>query len=171
MTSEKIRNIAVSDFMTTKVKTITEDETMKQACKLMYQENIGSIVIITKNTDSHDMKSTPKNEETPVGIVTERDIARMIGFSAKFFTDMSVSELMSKPLIIVAPNTSVKDAVARMEQKDIRRLPVVDGKGHMAGIITAKDILKAVMNIFKENIKDQDLMSEGFDLLGLLGAE
>ena len=58
-----------------------------------------------------------------------------------------------------------------MEQKDIRRLPVVDGKGHMAGIITAKDILKAVMNIFKENIKDQDLMSEGFDLLGLLGAE
>jgi hypothetical protein len=41
----------------------------------------------------------------------------------------------------------------------------------MAGIITAKDILKAVMNIFKENIKDQDLMSEGFDLLGLLGAE
>jgi CBS domain-containing protein len=167
MTSEKIRNIAVSDFMTTKVKTITEDETMKQACKLMYQENIGSIVIITKNTDSHDMKRTPKNEETPVGIVTERDIARMIGFSAKFFTDMSVSELMSKPLIIVAPNTSV----ALMEQKDIRRLPVVDGKGHMAGIITAKDILKAVMNIFKENIKDQDLMSEGFDLLGLLGAE
>ena len=72
MTSEKIRNIAVSDFMTTKVKTITEDETMKQACKLMYQENIGSIVILTKNTDSHNSKrpgTTPKNEEIPVGIV------------------------------------------------------------------------------------------------------
>ncbi|MFZ0511851.1 MAG: CBS domain-containing protein, partial [Candidatus Nitrosopolaris sp.] len=61
--------------------------------------------------------------------------------------------------------------VALMEQKDIRRLPVVDEKGEMVGIITAKDILKAVMNIFKENMKEQDLMSEGFDLLGLLGAE
>jgi predicted transcriptional regulator len=74
MTSEKIRNIAVSDFMITKVKTIAEDETMKQACKLMYQENIGSIVILTKNTDSHNSKrpgTTPKNEEIPVGISLE----------------------------------------------------------------------------------------------------
>jgi CBS domain-containing protein len=78
---------------------------------------------------------------------------------------------MNKPLITVNPHTSVKDAVALMEQKDIRRLPVVDDKGQMVGILTAKDILKAVMNIFKENIKDQDLMSEGFDLLGSLGAE
>jgi CBS domain-containing protein len=174
MPSEKIRNIAVSDFMTTKVKTITEDETMKQACKLMYQENIGSIVILTKNTDSHNSKrpeTTPKNEEIPVGIVTERDIARMIGFSAKFFADMNVSEIMSKPLITVTPNTSVKDAVALMDQKNIRRLPVVDYKGQMVGIITGKDIFKAVINIFKENMKDQDLKSEGFDLLGLIGTE
>ena len=174
MTSEKIRNIAVSDFMTTKVKTITEDETMKQACKLMYQENIGSIVILTKNTDSHNSKrpgTTPKNEEIPVGIVTERDIARMIGFSAKFFADMKVSEIMSKPLITVTPITSVKDAVALMDQKNIRRMPVVDYKGQMVGIITGKDIFKAVINIFKENMKDQDLKSEGFDLLGLIGTE
>lgn len=41
----------------------------------------------------------------------------------------------------------------------------------MVGIITAKDIFKAVMNTFKETGKDQDLMSEGFDLLGLLGIE
>lgn len=49
-----------------------------------------------------------------------------------------------------------------MELKDIRRLPVVDDKGQMVGIITAKDIPKAVMNIFKEIIKDQDLMSLAF---------
>jgi CBS domain-containing protein len=55
-----------------------------------------------------------------------------------------------------------------MEQKDIRRLPVVDDKEQMVGIITAKDILGAV---FKKTMKGQDLISEGFDLLGLLGAE
>ena len=95
----------------------------------------------------------------------------MIGFSAKFFADMNVSEIMSKPLITVTPNTSVKDAVALMDQKNIRRLPVVDYKGQMVGIITGKDVFKAVINIFKENMKDQDLKSEGFDLLGLIGTE
>jgi CBS domain-containing protein len=165
---DSIRNITVSDFMTRKVKTIMENETMRQACKLMYQDNIGSIVIL-KDTDDQDVTTTKK--EIAMGMVTERDIARMVGFSAKFFPDMPVSEVMTKPLITVNPNTSVKDAVSLMEQKDIRRLPVIDDKGQMVGIITAKDIFKAVMKTFKETRKDQDLMSEGFDLLGLLGVE
>ena len=166
--SENLKNVAVSDFMTRKVRVITENETMRQACKLMYQHNIGSIIII-KDDDSKSSDTTKK--EIPAGIVTERDIARMIGFSAKFYPDTPVSEVMNKPLITVSPNTSVKDAVALMEQRDIRRLPVVDDEQQMIGIITAKDILKAVMNIFKGTMKGQDLTSEGFDLLGLLGAE
>jgi len=157
----------VSDFMTRKVKVITEKETMRQACKLMYQHNIGSIIII-KNDDG---KSSDTKKEIPVGILTERDIARMIGFSAQFYPDTPVSEVMNKPLITVSPNTSVKVAVALMEQRDIRRLPIVDDNQQMIGIITAKDILKAVMNIFKGTAKGQDLISDGFDLLGLLGAE
>jgi CBS domain-containing protein len=78
---------------------------------------------------------------------------------------------MSKPLITIKSDTSVKDALALMEQKDIRRLPIVDNKGQMVGIITAKDIFKVFMKIFKESVKDQDLMSDGFDLLGLIGVE
>ena len=166
---DNIRNIAVSDFMTKKVKTIMENETMRQACKLMYQDNIGSIVILKKDTDDQDGTTTKK--EIAMGMVTERDIARMVGFSAKFFADMPVSEVMSKPLITVNPDTSIEDAVSLMEQKEIRRLPVIDDKGQMLGIITAKDIFKAVMKTFKQTGKDQDLKSEGFDLLGLLGAE
>lgn len=165
---DNIRNLTVSDFMTRNVTTIIENETMRQACKLMYQDNIGSIVIIKNDTVDQAGTTT---QVIPRGMVTERDIARMVGFSAKFFADMPVSEVMSKPLITVNPNTSVKDAVSLMEQKDIRRLPVIDEKGQMVGIITAKDIFKAVMKTFKETGKDQDLMSEGFDLLGLLGIE
>jgi CBS domain-containing protein len=167
-TSDKIKNMVVSDFMTKNVKTVTENETMRQACKLMYQENIGSVVILKKDTDE-------KEQETPVGIVTERDIARMIGLSAKneieYLADTDVSDVMSKPLITITPKTSLRDAVALMDEKNIRRLPVVNYKGEMAGIVTAKDILKAVINIFKETMKDQDFMSEGFDLLGLIGTE
>jgi CBS domain-containing protein len=94
--------------------------------------------------------------------VTERDIARMIGFSAKFFADMNVSEIMSKPLITVTPNTPIKDAVTLMDEKNIRRLPVLNNKGQMVGIITAKDILKAVVDMFTGSMKELDLMSLAF---------
>lgn len=91
--------------MTRNVKVVMENETMKEACKLMYQHNIGSIAILKK--DGEISSSTT----IPVGIVTERDIARMIGFSAKFFSDMPVSEAMNKPLVMVNAYTSVKDAL------------------------------------------------------------
>ncbi|MGB8938243.1 MAG: hypothetical protein WCC17_24385, partial [Candidatus Nitrosopolaris sp.] len=76
--------------------------------QLMYRENIGSVVILTKNAGSHDSK---RDEVTPVGIITERSIVRMIGFSANLFPDMNVSEIVSTPLITVSTTTSVKDAV------------------------------------------------------------
>jgi CBS domain-containing protein len=170
--SDNIKNIAVSDFMTRSVKTIKENETMRQACKLMYQDNIGSVVIVKKQTDDEaETLDTKMNNEMPIGIVTERDLARMVGFSAKFFADMTVSEVMSKPLITINSDTSIRDAIALMEQKDIRRLPIVDNEGQMLGIITSKDIFKAFMKIFKESEKEQGLMSDGFDLLGLIGIE
>jgi CBS domain-containing protein len=174
MTSlDNIKNIAVSDFMTRSVKTIKENETMRQACKLMYQDNIGSIVIIKNYTNDPDTETLDTNmkNETPIGIVTERDLARMVGFSAKFFADMTVSEVMSKPLVTINSDKSVKDAVVLMEQKNIRRLPIVDNAGQMVGIITSKDILKVFMKTFKESVKEQGLTSDGFDLLGLIGVE
>jgi len=78
---------------------------------------------------------------------------------------------MSQPLITIGPAASVKNAVYLMEQKDIRRLPIVDTKGQMVGIITAKDIFKPLIKVFKQVAKDKDLISDGFDLLGLIGVE
>ena len=172
-----LQNIPVSDFMSRNVRTIRENESMKQASKLIYQYNIGSIVILKESgaidraNDDRVSHITTENKEIPTGIVTERDIARMVGQSAKFFSDIPVSEVMSKPVITVSPDTSIKEAVVLMQQKDIRRLPVVSNNGIMVGIITDKDILKAVIGTFKKIIRDHGLISDGFDLLGFLGAE
>ena len=65
---------------------------------------------------------------------------------------------MSKPLITINPDTLVKDAVALMEQKNIRRLPVMDDTAKMVGIITSKDILKVSMRSFKETMKNKELI-------------
>ena len=170
MTSESIKDITISDFMTKEVKTISENETLKEASRLMYEENIGSVVILRKAA-GESVASNNKQNQAPIGILTERDIAKLVGFSSKFAADTNVTEVMSKQLKTVSPNAHLKDAIALMNQENIRRLPVVDYKGDMVGIITAKDILKIIMKGFMENEKGQELESEGFDLLGLLGAE
>lgn len=176
-TQDDVANVPVFDFMTRNVITIPESQTMKQASKLMYEDNIGSIVILKEgsgsNLDDNVSGSTTEKKEIPIGIVTERDIARTVGFAAKhsIFGDIPLSELMSKPLITIQPGASLKDAVVLMQQKDIRRLPIIDKEGQLVGIITEKDILRVVFKIFKKTIKDRGLVSEGFDLLGFLGAE
>ena len=176
-TQDDVANVPVFDFMTRSVITIPESQTMKQASKLMYEDNIGSIVILKEgsgsNLDDNVSGSTTEKKEIPIGIVTERDIARTVGFAAKhsIFGDIPLSELMSKPLITIQPGASLKDAVVLMQQKDIRRLPIIDKDGRLVGIITEKDILRVVFKIFKKTIKDRGLISEGFDLLGFLGAE
>lgn len=171
--SENLKNVAVSEIMTRNVKTVKENESVRDACKLMYQENVGSIVVLRKDTgiDETDPLATSINNMLPMGIVTERDIARIAGFSNKSFADMPVLEIMSQPLITINPAATIKDAAYLMDQKDIRRLPVVDTKGQMIGIITAKDIFKPLMKIFKQVAKDKDIISDGFDLLGLIGIE
>lgn len=171
--SENIKNMTAAEFMSRNVRTIKENESMGQACKLMYQENIGSIVVLRGNTDANrpGMSESIIKSETPVGIVTERDVTKMVGFSEKFFADMPVLAVMSQPLVTINPNTSVKEAVSLMEQKNIRRLPIIDSKGLMVGILTAKDIFKPLVKSFKQVAKEKGLDSDGFDLLGLIGVE
>lgn len=163
---DKVANIHVSDFMTRNVITISEGQTMKQASRLMYEDDIGCVVLLKEG-------STTEKKELPAGIVTERDIAKTVGFAAKhsIFGDIPLSEIMSKPLITIQPSASLKEAVVLMQQKDIRRLPIIDGDGQLVGIITEKDILRAVFKIFKETTGGQGLVADGFDLLGFLGAE
>ena len=88
-TQDDVANVPVFDFMTRNVIIIPESRTMKQASKLMYEDNIGSIVILKEGSgsspDDDVSESTTEKKEIPNGIVTERDIARTVGFAAEAF--------------------------------------------------------------------------------------
>ena len=155
--TENIKNITVSSIMTSKVITITEKQTLKELSKLMYQRNIGGIIIL-----KDILPNNASEEDTPIGIITERDIARLVAFSSNLSTDTPTSELMSQPLITINQNSSIKDASDLMQQHNIRRLPVLDNKGKLVGIITAKDILKAMMDLLKSVMNQQDLLRLAF---------
>jgi CBS domain-containing protein len=79
----------------------------------------------------------------PVGIITERDIVNQMALMPSSL-QIAVREFMSKPLITMSANNTIKDAIQTMQLKDIRRLLVVDNRGKAIGIITDKDIFRAI---------------------------
>jgi CBS domain-containing protein len=123
----------VSSIMTGEVITATTDETIKTVCKLMYENDIGSIVIVKRTVD---------DANKPVGIITERDIVRQIGLSELFVVQAPIRQIMSTPLVTIGPNNPIRDAIEIMQVKKIRRLVVIDDREKMVGIITIKDVLK-----------------------------
>ena len=124
----------VSSIMTTNVKTATEEETIQTVCKYMYENEIGSIVVIKRTIDGIN----------PIGIVTERDIVRQIGSSELFVVQAPIRQMMSAPLVTIGANSPIRDAIEIMRQKNIHRLPVIDNKGIMVGIVTSADLLKEI---------------------------
>ena len=103
----------------------------------MNENNIGSVIVV-KALDGH-------GSSKPVGIVTERDITRILGSLQPSSLRIPILELMSKPLITLSPNHSIKDAIQTMQINNIRRIPIIE-KGNIERIITDKDIFKAIMS-------------------------
>jgi CBS domain-containing protein len=125
----------VSKFMTKTVITANVDQTIQSVCKMMHENRIGSLVIVKGGMYGNE----------PLGIITESDIIHNLGSVELFTTQTPVRELMSNNIISIKPHNTISDAIRIMHGNNIRRLPVVDdNNGKMIGIITDKDILKAV---------------------------
>lgn len=126
-------NVPVSSVMIRDVKTVGENDSLQQACKVMQINNIGSVIVVASNKEP---------DKVPVGIITERDVVKNIAIDPSR-SHFSARELMSHPLITVTSNISLKDALRLIVSRDIRRLPVVDNR-KLVGIVTDKDIYRAI---------------------------
>ncbi|MBU5557762.1 MAG: CBS domain-containing protein [Candidatus Aenigmatarchaeota archaeon] len=118
----------VMEAMNRDVKTIRPDATVKEAARIMNQNRIGSLVVVSGSGEV-------------VGIVTERDILVDIVAEGKDSSNVQVEEIMSKKIIVVDPHQSLEEAADIMVKNHIKKLPVVEA-GRLVGIITASDLIK-----------------------------
>jgi CBS domain-containing protein len=116
----------VKDFMTKGVLTVDEEKTIFEAAKLMSQKEVGDVVVL--------------KGEIPRGIVTERDFVRRV-VARKTPLDSKISDVMSRPLITIDPDASLKEAARKMVNRGIRRLPVVE-QHKLVGIIVVSDFAR-----------------------------
>ena len=120
----------VSDILDDKgheVLQIEADATVFEAVKRMVEANVGSLLV--SDGGQH------------VGIVTERDYLRRIALERRDDETIVVRDLMSSPLVVVTPDTSIDECMAVMTDRRIRHVPVVD-EGIVVGIVSIGDVVK-----------------------------
>jgi CBS domain-containing protein len=111
-----------------KVVTIRPEQSIREALVVLAQHNIGCLVVIDDG-------------RKPIGMLSERDVVRTAVKNEAVFT-LTVSQLMTRNLILGTPADDIGAAGSTMVERRIRHLPVLDG-GKLVGIVTIGDIMKA----------------------------
>lgn len=106
---------------------IEADASVLEAVKRMVAANVGSLLV----TESGEI----------TGIVTERDYLRRAALEGRTDKETAVREIMSSPLLVATPETTVDECMALMTDRRIRHVPVVDG-GEVVGIVSIGDVVK-----------------------------
>ncbi|WP_306061631.1 CBS domain-containing protein [Natronococcus wangiae] len=116
-----IENLARRDVITA-----SPDESVHELATTMREEDVGSIVI----TDG----------ETPVGIVTDRDLTMQVLAEQADPGEMAAEDVMSEELRTIQRDAGFYEATELMSRYGIRRVPVTDADDQLTGIITADDL-------------------------------
>ena len=118
------------DVMTADPAFCRPDTPLDEVAKLMVRYDCGEIPII-------DLA------ERPVGVVTDRDIVCRVVAEGKNPMAYPAESCMSQPAITVPVDAPLESVVATMEQRQIRRVPVVNDEGRCVGIISQADVASA----------------------------
>lgn len=103
-----------------------------EVLKSMAEHNIGALLVM----EGDDV----------VGIVSERDCVRKLELMGNKAKDTRVSDIMTAELITVDSRQPLEECMTLMNEKNIRHLPVVDGK-KLVGLISVRDVLKEMIDL------------------------
>lgn len=119
----------VREVMTPDPACCTPQSSLQEVARLMSECDCGEIPVVAD-----------KESRKPVGVVTDRDIViRTLG-KGKNPCEMKVNEIMTSPAVTVNPDMSLVECCDIMEREQIRRVPVVDDKGKLIGIVAQADV-------------------------------
>ncbi len=122
----------IGDVCIRDVVVASRETTVREAAKLMAENHVGNLVVV------EDIGG----RRVPVGIITDRDIVRNLvaeGLDALVFT---LGDLGARALVTAEEHQGIYECMQQMRINGIRRLPVVDLKGGLVGIISVDDLIQ-----------------------------
>jgi len=133
----------VSNLLTVKgrdVATISRERSVTDALATLKERGIGALIVTGA--------SAPL-----VGILSERDVVRALAERGADALSMSVAELMSTDVTVCSEETTVTELMGLMTAQRIRHVPVV-GDGHLVGMVSIGDVVKARLDELEHEKKD-----------------
>lgn len=124
--------ITVMDAMSKNPIYISSNDNVLESTKLMLEKHVGSLLV--------------KEKENLLGILTERDLVRMISLGIDPRTT-KVRQIMTTKIVTITPEKDIYDAIVLMNKENLRRLPVTVN-GRVIGLITLRDILTLQPTLF-----------------------
>src|SRR5689334_3150159 len=114
------------------VVTVRRHEELGTAAWMMRERNVGCLVVVEP--------AGIMGGERPVGMLTDRDIVTHVIVREADPRNVSVEDVMTRHPVTVWTTSSIDDALQRMREGHVRRVPVVDERGRLAGILALDDI-------------------------------
>jgi CBS domain-containing protein len=134
----------VKEVMTADPVCCTADTPIPALARMMVDNDCGEIPVVED-----------KASNLPIGVVTDRDIVCRLVAQGINPAGTIAGECMSKPIVTVTPDMSLEECSHVMEEKLIRRVLVVDGRGSCCGIVALADIaLQAGKNVAGEVVTE-----------------
>ena len=117
------------DIMTKNPTLCVSSTKLDEVARMMVESDCGEIPIVRS-----------KDKAELLGVITDRDICCRAIATGKNPQMTQASEVMSSPAVTVSPETDISQCYKLFEEREIRRLPVVDSRGHCVGIISLSDV-------------------------------
>ena len=114
----------------------------RSACALqMRLDHVGSLVVVDEN-------------QTPLGMITDRDIAIEVVARKLNPEQLTVKDIMTSPVVTATPNESMVVALARMREFGVRRLPIVDEQGKLVGVISNSNLVEELSGLLDSLVRN-----------------
>lgn len=123
--------MTIGEFCNREVVVAPKESTIVEVAKLMRQHHVGDVVVVDSSGD----------ENVPVGIITDRDIVLEIIAREVDQNTVAVGDVMSHELVMAKEQDGIWVTLQRMRSYGVRRLPVINERGGLEGILTVDDLL------------------------------
>jgi CBS domain-containing protein len=130
--------MALKELCNKNVTTIGPEASVEAAARLMREKHCGELVVA----------KSPGHRGPPLGVITDRDLVTKVLAEGASSAEVRVEDVMVKDPLVIKGSEGVLKATETMEQAGVRRLPVVDDDGNLAGIVSVDDLYELLATEF-----------------------
>ena len=132
----------VSEICSRSVSYVRRDTAVLEAARRMREDHVGDLIVVDERHG---------DEVVPVGVLTDRDVVvGVLAQDAEHVQSLDVGDVIAPDLVSATEDEDLRPVLHRMRSFGVRRLPVVDERGVLTGVLSVDDVIAALVDELAE---------------------